>query len=343
MEHRPGSKMGHVDALSRHVGTVIQGNPLDKENVLREQAKDAFCTKQSPGTYRNKQEFFLDSNGILYKRKANGKHQLIVPETLISEVIKENHDPVYISHPGAKITYDLISLRYWWPGMRKYITEYIKNCDSCQRRKGDREFVAPLGQIEEPVAPFAVTSMDITGPYFLTPQGNRYLLTFIYQFSRYVEAYQIPDQTAKSCARIYATEIVTRHGTGSQLITDQCPAFMSAFFQETCKVLGIRRTRTTSYHPMSNGFSDRWHRSVHIGLSHYINATNTNWDTLIPFFLMAYRATPNSVTGYSPFYLLHGREMEIPNNDNLKARVLRGNPDLDSHIRKLKASFKKSL
>jgi len=58
-----------------------------------------------------------------------------------------------------------------------------------------------------------------------------------------------------------------------------------------------------------------------MGLSHYINSANNNWDTLIPFYLMAYRATPNSVTGYSPFFLLHGREMEIPNNDNLKARI----------------------
>jgi hypothetical protein len=42
VEHGPGSRMGHVDALSRHVGTVIQENPLDKENVRREQAKDDF-------------------------------------------------------------------------------------------------------------------------------------------------------------------------------------------------------------------------------------------------------------------------------------------------------------
>ena len=142
VEHRPGSRMGHVDALSRHVGAVIQENPLDKENVRREQAKDTFCSKQSPGTYRSKQEIFLDSDGILYKRKSNAKHQLIVPETLISEVIKENHDPVYISHPGTKRTYDLISLRYWWPGMRKSIEDFIKNCDSCKWRKKDNENIA---------------------------------------------------------------------------------------------------------------------------------------------------------------------------------------------------------
>jgi hypothetical protein len=49
--------------------------------------------------------------------------------------------------------------------MKKSIEDYIRNCDSCQRRKGDRKFVAPLGQMEEAVAPFAITAMDITGSY----------------------------------------------------------------------------------------------------------------------------------------------------------------------------------
>jgi len=129
-----------------------------------------------------------------------------------------------------------------------------------------------------------------------------------------VEAFPIPDQTAKTCARIYVTQIVTRHGTGSQLITDQGRSFMSSFFQETCKILGIRNTRTTSYHPQSNGSIERWHHSLHSRLSHYINSANNNWDTLTPFYLMSYRATPNSVIGHSPLFLLHGREMEIPNN-----------------------------
>jgi transposase InsO family protein len=70
------------------------------------------------------------------------------------------------------------------------------------------------------MAPFAVTSMDVTGPYLLTQQGNRYLVTFIDQFSRYVETFTFPDQTAKTLARVYATQIVTGHGSGSQLITD---------------------------------------------------------------------------------------------------------------------------
>ena len=90
--------------------------------------------------------------------------------------------------------------------------------------------LAPLGDVEQPTAPFQITAMDVTGPYRLTSRKNKYLLTFIDYFTRYAEAFPIPDQTAETCARIYVTQIVTRHGTGSKLITDQGRAFMSTFF-----------------------------------------------------------------------------------------------------------------
>jgi hypothetical protein len=54
---------------------------------------------------------------------------------------------------------------------------------------------------------------------------------------------------------------------------------------------------------------------------------------------MDYRATPNSVTGYSPFFLLHGREMEIPNNGNLKTRISSENLSQKRSLENLKASL----
>jgi transposase InsO family protein len=342
VEHRAGTKMAHVDALSRHVGTIAQGGTLEKENVLHEQGKDDFCRKQNPGTYSSRKEYFLDDDGVLYRRRSRGNHQLVVPATLVLEIIRQNHDPVYVAHPGTKRTHDLIALHYWWPGMRKEIEDYIRKCDLCQKRKRTCEFTAPLGEVQEPTAPFQVTALDITGPYKTTPRGNKYLLTFIDHFSKFTEAFPIVDQTAETCARVYATQIVSRYGTGAQLVTDQGSAFMSSFFQETCKVLGIRRTRTTSYHPASNGMLERWHKDLHTALSHYVNAANTDWDTIVPFFLMAHRAQPHSSTGYSPFFLLHGREMQLPSNDTLRARRVQGSTDLDRRIENLKASLRRA-
>jgi len=105
-------------------------------------------------------------------------------------------------------------------------------------------------------------------------------------------------------------------------------------------MLGIRRTRTASWHPASNGAIERWHRTLHTGISHYIISANTNWDTLVPFFLLAYRATPNTVTGFSPFYLLHGRELQLSVNDNLKARCHKENSSQDHRLEHLKVSLR---
>ena len=227
---------------------------------------------------------FLDDDGVLYRRRSKRQHLMIVSATLMQEVIRINNDPVFVAHPGTKRTHDLIALPYWWPGVRKAIYVYVIKSYLCQRRKGTREFIAALGEVQETKAPIQLTAMDFTGPYMTKPRGNKFLLTFIDRFSKYVEAFAIEDQRAETCALVYATQIVSRYGTGAQLITDQSPAFMSSFFQKTCKVLVIRMSRTASYHPASNGMLERWDKDLHTAFSHYINAANTNWDTIVTFF-----------------------------------------------------------
>jgi len=61
--------------------------------------------------YISKTEVFL-GDGVLYRRRSNDDHQLIVAETLVRVVIKQNHDPVYVTQPGTKRTHDLIASHY---------------------------------------------------------------------------------------------------------------------------------------------------------------------------------------------------------------------------------------
>jgi transposase InsO family protein len=96
---------------------------------------------------------------------------------------------------------------------------------------------------------------------------------------------------------------------------------MSTFFNEVCTILGVKHINTTAYHLQANGAAERFHITMNRALGLYVNAAGTELVTLLPFFLISYRAAPSTVTGYSPFYLLHGREMVVPNTHNLRAKL----------------------
>ena len=85
--------------------------------------------------------------------------------------------------------------------------------------------------------------------------------------------------------------------------------------------MGIKQVNTSEYHPQDNGTIKRYHKTMNQGSSHYVNASFTNWDTLAPFYLMAYRATPRGTSGYSPYCLLHSREMILPTSQDLRAKL----------------------
>ena len=130
-------------ALSRHVGSVLHNESLSPD-FLQEQGKYKYSQILKLGYYSDGHEFFSDDMGLIYRSRTEEKH-LLVPQSLVHDVIKANHDPVYAALTGVKRTCDLIALSIWWPGMRKSVQEYVQKCASCQRRK-DKDFIAPLGR-----------------------------------------------------------------------------------------------------------------------------------------------------------------------------------------------------
>ena len=68
---------------------------------------------------------------FIYRRRPDDKYQLIVPSTLVADVIRENHYPVYIAQV-IKRNLELLALSFWWSRMCKTVEEYIRECDECQ-------------------------------------------------------------------------------------------------------------------------------------------------------------------------------------------------------------------
>ena len=111
----------------------------------------------------------------------------------------------------------------------------------------------------------------------------------------------------------FVNEFITRYGTPRQVHTDQGTNFQkSHLFQEMCELLGVDKTRTTAFHPASDGLVERFNRTMECMLSMYVVEDQRDWDLRLPCLLMAYRGTPQESTQCSPNGLMLGRETELP-------------------------------
>jgi hypothetical protein len=229
IQYRPGSKIPHVDSLSRHICALASNPGVSKDKVGREQAKDAFCQAVKIGDSKGTSEFFKDEDGVIYKRCKKGEPLLVVPESMVSEILSLNHDSIYAAHPGRHRMLDVLKLKLWWKGMSKLVDGYVRTCDACQQRHGRLEFKAPIGKVQEPTCQWEIVHMDAVGPLQMSEKGNKYVLTFVDSFSKFAEAIAVPDISALTCARVYAREVITRHGVNDILVTDNGKSF-TAFF-----------------------------------------------------------------------------------------------------------------
>ena len=124
--------------------------------------------------------------------------------------------------------------RFYWPGCRKTVREYCRKCDVCAAQKGPEERVrAQLGRyvIGCPLERIAV---DITGPFVKSAQGNKYLLVVMDYYTKWPEAYPLPNQEATTVARVLVNEFVCRYGVPLELHSDQGRNFESKVFREMC-------------------------------------------------------------------------------------------------------------
>ena len=144
------------------------------------------------------------------------------------------------------------------------------------------------------------------------PTGNQYCLMVGCYFSKWFECFPIPDQKATTVARKLVYEIVARYGAFRELHSDQGTNFGSKVVLEVCRLFGIHKTRTTPYHPRSDGFIERSFRTLGRCLKAACQETKQEWDELVSLILMSYWATPQASTGVTPNMMMLGQQTRLP-------------------------------
>jgi transposase InsO family protein len=163
---------------------------------------------------------------------------------------------------------------------------------------------APPMQSITATQPGCIWGVDVFGPLPTSRSGNRYIVVMVDHFTRWVEAVPTVDQTGETVARVFSENVVSRFGVPEKVVTDQGPCFESRKFQEMIQLWGIRRMRTSPYHPQANGITERFNRR----LKDWIGGHTTDWEENLHQVLFHYRITKHSSTQVPPFELVYGRE-----------------------------------
>ena len=114
-------------------------------------------------------------------------------------------------------------------------------------------------------------ALDVMGPLPRTKRGNKYILVIGDYFSKWIEAYALPNQEAKTVADMMTREFIARYGALMEIHSDQGLNFESALMKEVCQILGIKKTKTTAFRPQSDGFIERFNRTLQQMVSLYVN------------------------------------------------------------------------
>ena len=143
--------------------------------------------------------------------------------------------------------------------------------------------------------PMERLATDILGEFPETEHQNRYILVVSDYFSKWTEAFPMPNMEAKTVARIIVNEVICRFGVPNAIHSDQGRQYESQLFSEVCLLLQIQKTRTTPYHPQSDGMVERFYKTLVTMLSSYVADNHRDWDEHIPYVLMAYMSRQDSV------------------------------------------------
>ncbi|MEW8092744.1 MAG: reverse transcriptase domain-containing protein [Candidatus Thiodiazotropha endolucinida] len=255
-------------------------------------------------------------NDVLYRRWKDNKgdviFQLVVPKDMRLLIFDNLHSAETAGHFGRDRTVESIKRRYYWPGLKEDIARWVKQCDVCARAKpgpGLGKSALHQFRVNEIMRCVAV---DIFGPLPLTEDGNEYIIVLGDYYSKWVDAWAVPNHQAQTVADKIVVEFFTKFGCPQQIHTDQGREFQSELFRLVCEKFGIQQTRTAPYRPNSDGLVERFNRTLKQLLKIFASENPKDWDDHLPFLLMAYRTTQHKSTGCTPNLIFLQREISCP-------------------------------
>ena len=239
----------------------------------------------------------------------------IVPTSERIKIVTEYHNDKLAGHFCSKKTIDAVQRSpYYIPQLRRIADKIVRQCEKCERTKPPlRHRRAPM-KTAPADRPMQRVAIDILGPLPESKEGNKFIVIIADYFTKWTEAYAVPNHQASTVAKCVVERYFNRFGTPEIIHSDQGRDFESKLFQEMCELLEIEKTRTTPWHPQSDGMIERFNRTIETMLRQTVQENQKDWDEHLSYCCAAYRSSLHSTTGFTPNELMLGRNLPLPNH-----------------------------
>ncbi|CDF36773.1 unnamed protein product [Chondrus crispus] len=236
IKYKKGKANSQADALSR---LLTQGGTVDEIS----------------------DEIPLEFEGTLCRTAAEFV-QVVIPQSLRDRILGLSHYAKLAGHPGDRKLYKTLRRYFYWPTMALDCYAAAKNSAECARERVKLRRNTKEMKLFTPNAPLEFVAIDILEELITTKRGNGYILVISDRYSKLVRTVPLKKITAVHIAQAFVHLWVFIYGPPIKLLSDNDTQFTPPFFQNICRILGIRNVFTTTYHPQANGQVERFNRTL---------------------------------------------------------------------------------
>ncbi|MGZ5547959.1 MAG: RNase H-like domain-containing protein [Nitrososphaeraceae archaeon] len=250
-------------------------------------------------------------------------YQLLMPnnQTLKYEILNTIH--ITAGHCGNEKLIQLIRHRFYWKNMNDEITNFVKSCHICQITKTnmDRSIDSKQSIISQGnddikfLQPFSQICIDHIHMPKIKGSEYKYILTVIDRYSRFAQAYPVKTVNAEETVEVLINQWMLQYGFPRTILHDNGSAFISELMNKVCKIFDCKQIKSTAYNPQSHGLIERFNQTIEKILRSLIEQHQekySKWTRLLPQALFCYNYCINKTTGYSPYKLAFGRDLNAP-------------------------------
>ena len=314
--YRQGKDNAAADALSRMAHLLAIQAVSSVQPAWLQEVLNSYTTDSKAQDLLQKLAISSpDENGYSLEKgliKHQGQVWIGNNSALQTKLIAVCHSSAIGGHSGVAATYYKLKKHFAWKGMKHQVEDFVKQCAICQQSKHVHHH--PLGLLQPLPIPDGIwqdLSMDfIEG--LPKSEGFSVILVVVDRFTKY--AHFIPIRhpyTASSIAQSFMDNVVKLHGLPKTIVSDRDTVFLSHFWTTLFKLYKVDLHFSTTYHPQSDGQTERVNQCVEMYLRCAVQDSPSTWKSWLSLAELWYNSSLHSALGCSPFKALYGYEPSL--------------------------------